>query len=451
MAVMRTDRLVSAGSGRGLYTPAREELMRSRQRERRRTGGRHGGTVAFVALALLSLLAAGWSTASAQSDDPTPPAHRRFRPVLEQVLRGDLVMAGNSNLLSAGGWRQGDITVADVDGDASELCIIRGLGFPRACADNSSSARLDLPTGARVVEARLYVQTTVAPDVGPLRVSLDGPRRPFEYSELGGATRGARKLYEASGGRDGGTSMRQAVWDVTKYVSKHGAGRYTVADIVSERAAPYLPYASWAIVAAYEFDPAAGQRLDALPAEERQRFAPRAVSWYDGFTYLTEGSVPVPVGGFQVPVTGPVFAKSFHVVGHSQNGQPDNLLFNGHPLGNNLTPGDSPPPPGVVLGEHPSCNSTTDVENDTVCVLGTPVASKRPGPRAYLASGDGQTRSSGSGVDLDVIRIPDRYLVPGSTAGVLAVQVTGSDALAPGMLAVSVDLPAPEQPAVVNP
>jgi hypothetical protein len=451
MAVVSTDRLVSAGSGRGFYPPARERLMRSRQREQRRTGGRHGGRVAFVALAVLSILAAGWSTASAQSDDPVPPAHRRFRPVLEQVLQGDLVMAGNSNLLSAGGWRRDDLTVADVDGDTSELCIIRGLGFPRACADNSSSARLDLPDGARVVEARLYVQTTVAPDVGPLRVRLDGPRRPFKYSELGGATRGVRKLYEAGGGRDDGASMRQAVWDVTKYVSKHGAGGYTVADIVAERAAPYLPYASWAIVAAYDFDPAAGQRLRTMPAEERQRFALRAVSWSDGFKYLTEGALAVPVGGFQIPVTGPVFAKSFHMVGHSQNGQPDNLLFNGNPLGNNLTPGDSPPPRGVVIGEHPSCNSTTDVENDTVCMLGTPVASKNPGPRAYLASGDGRTRSSGSGVDLDVIRIPDRYLVAGSTAGVLSLQVTGSDSLAPGVLAVSVDLPAPEQPAAVQP
>jgi hypothetical protein len=401
-------------------------------------------------LSILSILAGAWSTASAQGDDPTPPAHRRFQPVLEQVLRGDLVMAGNSNLLSAGGWRQDDVSVADVDGDASELCIIRGLGFPRACADNSSSARLDIPDGARVVAARLYVETTVAPDVGPLRVRLDGPRRPFVYTQLGGATRGVRKLYEAGGSRDGdGASMRQAVWDVTKYVSKLGAGRYTVADIVSERAAPYLPYASWAIVAAYEFDPDAGLRLRALPVEERQRFALRAVSWYDGFSYLTEGSVDVPVGGFQIPVTGPVFAKSFHLVGHSQNGRPDNLLFNGNPLGNNLTPGDSPPPRGVEIGDHPSCNSTTDVENDTVCVLGAPVASKRPGPRAYVASGDGRTTSSGSGVDLDVIRIPDRYLVPGSTAGVLSVQVTGSDSLAPGMLAVSVDVPAPEKPAVV--
>jgi hypothetical protein len=428
--------------------------MRSRQRERRRSGGRHGGRVAFAALAVLSTLsvAVGASTAAAQNDDPIPPAHRRFRPVLEQVLRGDLVMAGNSNLLSAGGWRQGDVTVADVDGDTSELCIIRGIRFPRACADNSSSARLDIPDGARVVAARLYVQTTVAPDVGPLRVLLDGPRRPLVYTELGGATRGVRKLYEAGGARNGdGASMRQAVWDVTNYVSKRGAGRYTVADIVSERAAPYLPFASWAIVAAYEFDRDAGQRLRTLPAEERHRFAPRAVSWYDGFSYLTEGSVAVPAGGYQVPITGPVFAKTFHMVGHSQNGKLDNLLFNGNPLGNNLTPGDSPAPGGVEIGDNPACNSTTDVENDTVCVLGAPVRTKSPGPRAYLASGDGQTLSSGSGVDLDVIRIPDRYLVPGSTAGILSVQVTGSDSLAPGVLAVSVDLPAVPKPAVVAP
>ena len=78
------------------------------------------------------------------------------------------------------------------------------------------------------------------------------------------------------------------------------------------------------------------------------------MSWSDGFKYLTEGSLAVPVGGFQIPVSGPVFAKSFHMVGHSQNGKPDNLLFNGNPLGNNVSPDNSPPPRGVVIGEHPS-------------------------------------------------------------------------------------------------
>jgi hypothetical protein len=425
--------------------------MTTRQPERRRSGGRYARRLVAVALVVTSgLIAMGSTVGARRADDPEPPARRPFATVLEQVVNGDLVMAGNSNLLSAGGWREGDVTVADIDSDSTEVCVIRGLGFPRACADNSSSAHLDVPPGARVIEARLYVQTTVATDVGPLRVRLDGPDEPFRYTELGGATLGVRKLYEAGGARRGGGAvLRQAVWDVTDYVADRGRGSYTVADIVSERAAPYLPYASWAIVVAYDFDANSGQEIGDLPRKEQQRFAPRALSWHDGFEYLTEGALDVPVTGFEIPTTGAVFAKSFHVVGHSQRGDADNLLFNGNPLGNNLTPGDSAPPRGVIIGGHSACNSTTDVQNDTVCVLGRPVASKRPGRNAYIASGDGRTRSSGSGVDMDVIRIPDRYLLPGSTAASLSLQITGSDALAPGMLAVSVDLPV--APAVVLP
>src|SRR5262245_26407552 len=179
------------------------EMMTSRQRERKRSGGRLAVVVASVALAATALGAAIGTTAAAR-EDPQPPAPRRFAPVLDQVVQGDLVIAGNSNLLSAGGWRSGDVTIADIDDESSEMCIIRGLGLPRACADNSSSARLDLPEGARVIQARLYVQSTVAPDVGPLKVQLDGPGRRFRYRELGGATRGAPKLYEAGGGRGNG-------------------------------------------------------------------------------------------------------------------------------------------------------------------------------------------------------------------------------------------------------
>jgi hypothetical protein len=463
-------------------TRVRAGDTRMTSRERVRSGGREAvkGAALAVAVAVVSLLAVGWSSASAQQDPeppatsaqeqgptapaasaqqdpeppatsaqeqgPTAPAERRFRPVLERVVNGDLVMAGNSNLISAGGWRSGEVTVADADPDSTELCIIRGLGFPRACADNSSSARLDIPDGARIVAARLYVQTTVATDVGPLRVGLDGPGSQYTYTELGGATLGVRKVYEAAGSGREGEPLRQAVWDVTKYVRKRGAGWYTVADIVSERAAPFLPYASWAIVAAYEFDPSSVEEIATLPVAEQDRFAERAVSWYDGFTYLNEGALSVQVTGFDVPATGGVFAKTFHFVGHGELGRPDNLLFNGNPVGNNLTPGDARPPDGVVIGGNPSCNSTTDVMNDTVCVLGTPVATKRPGPRQYRASGDGRTRTSGSGVDLDVIRVPDRYLIPGSNTASLSVQVTGRDTLAPGMLAASVDLPRTAEP-----
>jgi hypothetical protein len=188
-----------------------------------------------------------------------------------------------------------------------------------------------------------------------------------------------------------------------------------------------------------------------LPPVEQARFAARAVSWYDGFTYLQDGALSVPLSGFDVPAAGGVFAKTFHFVGHGQLGRSDNLLFNGNPVGNNLTPGDAPAPDGIVLGANPLCNSTTDVMNDTVCALGRPVTSKRPGAGRYLASGDGATRTSASGVDLDVIRVPDRYLVPGSNAAALSIQVTGSDTLAPGMLAASIDLPRRVDPAPADP
>ena len=373
--------------------------MTSRQRERVRSGGRDAvkGAALAVAVALVSLLAVGWSSASAQQDPEPPaatvqeldskaPAERRFRPVLEQVVRGDLVMAGNSNLLSAGGWREGDVTVADVDGDASELCIIRGLGFPRACADNSSSARLDIPDGARVVEARLYVQTTVAPDVGPLRVRLDGPGRPFAYTELGGATLGVRKLYEAAAaGRR--RARRCARRCGTSPSTSPSAAPARTPSPTSSPSGPRrtCPYASWAIVAAYEFDPRRGQRARRrCRVEERQRFAAaRRVVVRRVHLPRRRAPVEVPVSGFDDPddraASSPRASTSSAT---ASTATPDNLLFNGNPLGNNLTPGDAPPPAGVVIGGEPVVQ-----QHDR--------RAERHGVRARHAGGDEAPRAEG--------------------------------------------------------
>ena len=93
----------------------------------------------------------------------------------------------------------------------------------------------------------------------------------------------------------------------------------------------------------------------------------------------------------------------------------------------------------AALGSDPACNSTTDVLNDSICVLGSPVATKDPGPASYTSSGDGTTPSSGSAVDIDVLRIPDRYLRAAPATTSLAVQTVADASLAIGMLAVSVD------------
>ena len=100
----------------------------------------------------------------------------------------------------------------------------------------------------------------------------------------------------------------------------------------------------------------------------------------------------------------------------------------------------------MTLGTDPACNSITDVLNDSICHLGTPVATKTPGPTEYVAVKDGRTPTSGSAVDMDVVRIPDRYFLPGATSATLSLDAAGDDVVAVGMLAVSVDLPPPSPP-----
>jgi hypothetical protein len=412
---------------------------------RKTTGVRRVAWLAAAALAAaLPSLASSTPTAAANGPVETP-----FAPVVEQVLRGDLVIAANSNLLSAGGWLSEGQAVADVDGDASRLCVGRTY-IPAVCADNSSSADLDIPPGARVVAARLYVDTTLSTAVKPIRARLDGPAPGYTYTELNANTPGIPKLDESAGTTTRSSApMRQAVWDVTDYVRANGAGSYTVADIMFERAGAFLPYASWAIVAAYELDPATD--VAALTPEQQARFAPRAVTWQDGFVVSVGSGVDVPVAGFEVPVGQAVFGKVLHVVAHAQHRGPDNLLFDGQPLGNNMSPGDSAPPLGVSIGNDAACNSTTNILDDSICVLGTPVTAKSPGPGAYVASRDGRTVSSGSGVDMDVTRIPSRYFVPGETSATLAMGGVGATPIATGMLAVSIDLPAPAAVGAVAP
>jgi hypothetical protein len=372
----------------------------------------------------------------AHGDEGVRAPARPFAVVVDDVVRGDLVVAANSNLLSAGGWSTAPGTVADVDDDGSLLCVPRS-GTDPACADNSSSARLDLPPGSRVIEARLYVESSLSASAGRLNVRLDGPGKGHDYTLLGGQTPGVPKRYEASTAMSASAVLRQTVWDVTGYVAAAGAGRYTVADIVSERAGPFLPYASWAIVAAYELDPAID--VGALAPLVQPRFARRAIVWHDGFVLASDGAGEVDVADLALVPGQATFAKSLHIVAAARRGAADNLLFNGRPLGNNRTPGDRPPPPGVSIGRDRSCNSTTDVFNETICVLGAPVNTKRPGPTRYVASSNGTSVSSGSAVDVDVLRVPDRYLVAGSRSARLSV-IAADGPIAIGMLGVAVDL-----------
>jgi len=354
-------------------------------------------------------------------DAPTPG--RTFAPVVERTVEGDLLFAGSSNL-----------PATDVDGDTTRICAGRAVATSRRriCADNSSSTELSLPAGARVIAARLYVETTVAPSVRPLRVSLDGPGTGYSYRTLAatptvsGAPAATAdpapavpKLYEATAGAGRDAVLRQAVWDLTDYVTAAGPGTYTVADIVSQRVIPSVHHASWAIVVAYERDPAVA--LDTIDASARARFAPRLVSWHDGFQHVAAGSFDVAIGGLDLATDVAPFGRTFHVVVGGRAGRSDNLLFDGRPLGNNNTPGDAPAPADVIVGSDPTCNTITDVQNGSVCMLGTQI-------------------SPVAGVDMDVIRIPDAHLRAAGTEATLRLQLTGGETLTPGVIAVSIDI-----------
>jgi len=389
----------------------------TRFESRRRPRAAFGVVVAAVAV----LAAAVAETPAQAQDGPEPgPPERAFSPVVEGVVEGDLVLAGNSNVAAPAPGPPAAATMVDVDRDRSVLCAIR-LIVPTGCSDNSSSAVLDVPAGARVVEARLYIDTTLARGSRGVRARLDGPGRGFDYRALDASTGALPKLWEATGAAGAGGLMRQAVWDVTDYVAANGAGNYTVADIVVDDGPAPMPYATWAIMVLYERDPALVTDLAALAPEEQDRFTRRAVSWHDGFFIHRDGRHDVTLGGFEVPLAGTVFAKSFHVVAHGDAGELDNLVFDGDPLGNSAAADNGGPPPGVVVGVDHVCNDTTDVFNGSICALGQPVG-------------------SGAGVDVDVARIPDTYVTPGATEATLSILSVDDGLLAPGLLAVSIDL-----------
>ena len=180
--------------------------------------------------------------------------------------------------------------------------------------------------------------------------------------------------------------MRQAVWDVTAFVQSAGPGVYTVADIVFERAGAYLPYASWAIVAAYELDP--GRRRGGDDARAAGPLRDRGPSRGSTASVVAVDRAPSTSRstGSQVPVGEPMFGKTFHLAAHPQHRGADSLLFAGQPLGNNVSPGNSPPPLGGLVGTDPACNTTTSILNDSICELGAPVTTKTPGAADYLAA-----------------------------------------------------------------
>jgi hypothetical protein len=91
-----------------------------------------------VAAFVTAATAAAWPlVAQAAEDAPTPAAARPLSAVFEGVVGGDVVVAANSNLGSAGGSDVPDGSVADVDRDRTVLLCCSARRVDSAYAHHS--------------------------------------------------------------------------------------------------------------------------------------------------------------------------------------------------------------------------------------------------------------------------------------------------------------------------
>ena len=245
-----------------------------------RRGAAIGTSLMSVCLAMLGL------ASSAIAD-------REFTPRFSTNASGDIAIVGNT--LETCQAAAADCANAR-KGEGSSLnnngFVMERVDVDRTMLD-SSSARLSLPAGARVLFAGLYygARTTAgtkgkaAPDSSPAGL------RTVDLKPPGAA--GFERLTAAVDQSSEVTGAYGAFVDVTGQVRRSGSGVYTVANV--QAATGEDRYAGWALVVAYEAfgDP------------------PRNLTVFDGLQSVTQSkpALTIPVSGFQTPLSGPVRTK----------------------------------------------------------------------------------------------------------------------------------------------
>ena len=221
------------------------------------------------------------------------------------------------------------------------------------------------------------------------------------------------------------------------YVAAGGPGTYTVADIVNERVGPWLPYASWAIVVAYELDPAV--------ALNRRRQLPLRLP-----VHLVARRLPVPrrraarrpIRGVDAPRR-PRSARASTSWPTAAAGRSDNLLFDERPA-RQQQHARRRPAAGRRAARHRSILQHGDRRPERLDLRARHERrhASRRAPTDFRSSADGATPSSGSGVDMDVIRIPDRFLRAAGAEAVVQRPGHRRRHAGAGVIAVSIDLSA---------
>ena len=264
-----------------------------------------------------------------------------------------------------------------------------------SAALDSSSARLSLPAGARVLFAGLYYGSRTNAGTGG-KAAPDSTLAGLGKVDL--KTPGASGFDHLTAAVDQSTEVTgayAAFVDVTGQVKRAGAGAYTVANVQS--ATGEDRYAGWALVVAYE---AAGE-------------PPRNLTVFDGLQSVTQGkpAVTIPVGGFQTPPSGPVRTKLGFVAYEGDRG---------------LT-GDSATLDGKLLSD--KVNAANNFFNSAISVDGQNFTDKTPDYVNQL------------GFDAKRIGI-DGLLANGATSATIGLK-TSSDQYLPQVITFATDLYAP--------
>ena len=253
-------------------------------------------------------------------------ADRAFNARFSTNASGDVAIVGNT-------LESCQSSVADcVNARAGKGSLLNNNNFLMERVDidhtmfDSSSARLTLPDGARVLFAGLYygARTTAgtrgkaAPEISPSAFRTVDLRLPggSGYERLVGALDESSEVKGAYG----------VFVDVTKQVRRAGSGLYTVANVQS--ATGEDRYAGWALVVAYE---AAGD-------------PPRNLTVFDGLQSVTQGkpALTIPVSGFQTPLSGPVRTKLGFVAYEGDLGlSGDSAALDGKPLTDAVNPANN--------------------------------------------------------------------------------------------------------------
>jgi uncharacterized repeat protein (TIGR01451 family) len=337
---------------------------------------------------VLAVTLATWLASPALAD-------RAFTPRFSTNANGDIAIVGNT-------LETCQTSVADCANARAGLGTVlnnNNFSMVRVNTDgtalDSSSARLSLPTGARVLFAGLYYgsRTTAgtggkaAPDssvAGLSKVDLKPPGA-AGFDHLTAAVETSSDV----------TGAYAAFVNVTGQVQRAGSGVYTIANVQS--ATGEDRYAGWALVVAYE---AAGE-------------PPRNLTVFDGLTSVTQGksATTIPVSGFQTPLSGPVRTKLGFVAYEGDRG----------------ISGDAATLDGKVLSD--TLNAGNNFFNSVISNDGRYVTDKTPDYANQL------------GFDAKRIGI-DGLLANGATSATIGLKTT-SDQYLPQVITFATDLYAP--------